>query len=445
MTTPSPEPEPTHPAWDAPSAADRGPDRVESPSPRRSPPLQLEEGLGFRLGRLVRMLRAEWAIELEGLGVTPPQAAVLRGVAGRPGTSLRALARTLGADPMKVKRCVDVLERRGLVQSAHRGTDRRPRALHLTPEGPLLAARIDALVRAQEEHLASTLGPARLSDLEGVLAALEADAGLFPANDHHSALRTKGTTMTTDPSCSAPRSTGRPPTRDDQTSTTSTHSGPPPTDAEHGHGGHGQHGQHGGAGSPGAAWDERYAGTDWPTDPDGPLVDLVSTLEPGRAIDLGCGPGRNAVWLARQGWQVTGVDASGVGLAQAKERATREGLVLELVQADLLSYVPSQASFDLVVVANLHFAPEERGLFFARAVAAVAPGGHLFVTGHHLDSLGRVGPPFPERLYTEELLRELLAPLAVEVLRHERPLGDGQLAVDAVAWASAPTASGGGR
>ena len=461
MTTPSLDPGPTRPDRDAPSGADRVPGRVGSPGPRRSPPLQLEEGLGFRLGRLVRMLRAEWAIELEELGLTPPQAAVLRGVAGRPGTSLRALARTLGADPMKVKRCVDVLERRGLVQSAHRGTDRRPRALQLAPEGPVLAARIDALVRAQEERLASALGPARLSDLEGVLAALEADASLFPAADDHFALRTKGTTMTTDPSSSAPRGTGRPPARDDQASTTSTHSGPPPTDAQHGqhgqqgghggHGGHGQHGPHGphgphgGAGSPGAAWDERYAGTDWPTDPDGPLVDLVSTLEPGRAIDLGCGPGRNAVWLARQGWRVTGVDASGVGLAQAKERATREGLVLELVHADLLSYVPSQASFDLVVVANLHFSPDERGLFFARAVAAVAPGGHLFVTGHHLDSLGRVGPPFPERLYTEELLRELLAPLAVEVRRYERPLGDGQLAVDAVAWASAPTASGGGR
>ena len=210
-------------------------------------------------------------------------------------------------------------------------------------------------------------------------------------------------------------------------------------------GGHdGEDGQGHDAGeSPGAVCDERYSGMDWPTQPDLPLTELAGALDPGRAIDLGCGPGRNAIWLARQGWRVTAVDASAVGLAQAKERAAREGLSLQLVQADLLSYVPAPASFDLVVVANLHLAPEQRAPFFARAVAAVAPGGHIFVIGHHLDSLGRVGPPFPERLYTEALLTELLAPLEVEFRRHERSLGDGgSLAVDAVAWARAPQTSG---
>ena len=225
-------------------------------------------------------------------------------------------------------------------------------------------------------------------------------------------------------------------------------------DGEHGHGhdrgdghdaGH-DHG-HGGGGSPGAAWDERFSASGWPEDPDEPLVGLVGPLEPGRAIDLGCGPGRNAIWLARQGWAVTGVDASAVGLAQATERAEREGLVLELVQADLLSYVPAKEGFDLVVVANVHLAPADRGPFLARAVAAVSPGGHLFVSGHHLDSFGRAGPPFPERLYTEELLAGLLAPLAARVRRHERPAGEaGSLPlVDVVAWAKAPGGSGGGR
>ena len=126
------------------------------------------------------MLRAEWAHELEGLGLTPPQAAVLRGVAERPGCSLRALARILGADPMKVKRCVDDLEGRGLLQSAHRGADRRPRALELTPESLALAARIDSLVRAREEHLAAVLGTDRLSGIESALGALESDLGLSP-------------------------------------------------------------------------------------------------------------------------------------------------------------------------------------------------------------------------------------------------------------------------
>jgi SAM-dependent methyltransferase len=189
----------------------------------------------------------------------------------------------------------------------------------------------------------------------------------------------------------------------------------------------------------GTVWDERFTATAWPAEPDQTLVELAGRLAPGRALDLGCGPGRNAIWLARQGWRVTGVDASRVGLAQAEERARRAGVSLELVHADLLTFVPPVGSFDLVVVANLHFSPDEREAFFERAVAAVAPAGHLYVVGHHLDSLGRAGPPVPERLYSEALLAQLLAPLDVEVRRHERNATDGgSPLVDAVAWASAP-------
>lgn len=212
------------------------------------------------------------------------------------------------------------------------------------------------------------------------------------------------------------------------------------------HGGHHSHqadDPHGGGASPGAVWDERYAEIDWPAEPDETLVELASPLAPGRALDLGCGPGRNAIWLARGGWRVTGVDASPVGLSQAAERARDAGVALELVNADVLTYAPPPASFDLVVVANLHFPPGERGEFFNRAAAAVSPGGHLYVVGHHLDSLGRAGPPFPDRLYTEDLLTSLLAPLEAEVRRHERPARDGgSPLVDTVAWATAPSSGG---
>lgn len=191
--------------------------------------------------------------------------------------------------------------------------------------------------------------------------------------------------------------------------------------------------------SPGTVWDQRYAEMDWPSEPDETLVELAGPLTPGRAIDLGCGPGRNAIWLARQGWRVTGVDASAVGLAKAEARARAAGVALELLQDDVLDLAPPPESTDLVVVANLHFPPGEREGFFARAVASLAPGGHLYVVGHHLESLGRAGPPSPERLYTEELLAELLTPLTVEVRRHERPAGDGgPVLVDAVGWATAP-------
>lgn len=137
----------------------------------------LESGLGFRLSRLVRAIRADWTRQLHDLGVTPPQAAVLRGVADSPGCSLRALARTLGAEPMRAKRCIDDLEARGLIESAHRGRDRRPRALELTADGLDLAHRISTLVQLHERRLDGALGSCR-SGLVEALVALESDLGL---------------------------------------------------------------------------------------------------------------------------------------------------------------------------------------------------------------------------------------------------------------------------
>lgn len=195
--------------------------------------------------------------------------------------------------------------------------------------------------------------------------------------------------------------------------------------------------------SPGTRWDRRYAEAPWPVDPDECLVELAGGLRPGRALDLGCGPGRNAIFLARTGWAVTGVDASAVGLAQAGQRAAAVGARLELVQADVLAYAADEGAFDLVVVANLHFPPGERERFFARAVAAVAPGGHLYLAGRHRDSplASATGATSPERRYSEALLRGLLAPLAVATRRIERPRADGgRPAVKLVAWASAPLA-----
>ncbi len=192
---------------------------------------------------------------------------------------------------------------------------------------------------------------------------------------------------------------------------------------------------------PGATWDRRYAEAPWPEDADANLVARASGLAPGRAIDLGCGPGRNAIWLAQHGWRVTGVDASAVGLEKARDRAQRAGVNLELVRADVRAFSAPPASADLVVVANLHLAPDERAALLERVVGWLAPGGHLFFTGHHQDSLGREGPPERERLYTEELVSTLLAGLSAEVSRHERPAGAGQAPlVDVVAWVSVPSA-----
>ncbi len=187
-------------------------------------------------------------------------------------------------------------------------------------------------------------------------------------------------------------------------------------------------------------WDKHYGENSWPTMPDEALVARVAALEPGAAVDLGCGPGRNAVFLARGGWAVTGVDASSVGLAQAQERARAAGVEIRTVFSDLASYLASGPVFDLVVLANIHVPSVERAPLLASVAEAVAPGGHLFVLGHHLDSLGRGGPPDPDRLYTEERLADAFPGLTVEQMeRKERHHdADEPPLVDLVVWAARP-------
>ena len=190
-------------------------------------------------------------------------------------------------------------------------------------------------------------------------------------------------------------------------------------------------------------WDERYRTHPWPTEPDRELVELVGPLEPGAAVDLGCGTGRNALWLATRGWRVTGVDSSRVGLEIAEGRARELGVSATWTLADLMAYSPSEP-VELVVMANIHPAPAERTALFARVAGAVAPGGHLYVAGHHLEALGVAGPPDAARLYTEAIVRDGFSSLTIERLeRIERAAeGGGPAVVDVVLWASRPFVAG---
>lgn len=146
-------------------------------------PLALEQSVGFRLGRVARARRRAWSEEIETLELTPPQASALRGIVERPNQSLRALARTLGTDPMSAKRCVDDLESRGLVRSSSAPGDRRPRVLNVTEPGFNLAQEIDRRVRRQERLLRELLRPRDYETLVKVLGRLEEHLNIVDPSD----------------------------------------------------------------------------------------------------------------------------------------------------------------------------------------------------------------------------------------------------------------------
>jgi len=195
-----------------------------------------------------------------------------------------------------------------------------------------------------------------------------------------------------------------------------------------------------------ADWDLRYTEKEWlwSVEPNIFLVDEVGTLPPGRALDLACGEGRNAVWLAERGWDVIGVDFSKVALERAEELAKHRGVEVEFVHADVTGYEPEEGSFDLVVLMYLHLPPEVRIGVWQRAARAVAPGGVLVLVGHDRENLtaGYGGPQSEEVLYTAEeaaaWLEELTVVSAGRVTRAVESDGEIHLALDCLVRAERP-------
>lgn len=189
------------------------------------------------------------------------------------------------------------------------------------------------------------------------------------------------------------------------------------------------------------AWDRRYADPDRPpsSDPNPALVELVSHIQPGRALDLAAGAGRNAVWLAGRGWRVTAVDFSRAGLAEARRRAEAARGDMEYVHADVYDYSAPPAAFDLVLVAYLHPEPAHRPALFAIAADAVAPGGNLLVVGlDATDPNAATGTMDPEKRFTPDRLADAFP--GIELTRCERvtrlrDTPDGpERSIDTLAW-----------
>ena len=150
-------------------------------------------------------------------------------------------------------------------------------------------------------------------------------------------------------------------------------------------------------------WDERYSGDElvWSSTPNQFLVAGVVGFRAGRAVDLACGEGRNSIWLAEQGWDVTGVDFSPVGLAKAERFAELRGVTIDWIESSVEDWTPPPDGFDLVAVLYLQLPQPARSVALAVAASAVAPGGTLVVVAHDADNLtrGYGGPPNADVLY----------------------------------------------
>lgn len=199
-------------------------------------------------------------------------------------------------------------------------------------------------------------------------------------------------------------------------------------------------------------WDGLYRSRPriWSGKPNPQLVREVGGLRPGRALDLGCGEGADAIWLAQQGWTVAAVDVSAVALERAKahEKAALDresvhagdGAIASRITwllADLERWQP-EGAFDLVTSQFLHADNQGWKRPLQTAASAVKNGGTLLVVGHHPDRLPpwRDGDAPRDRFYTgDELVRELELDgpgwqLEVQTTRERPATGpDGQEAV----------------
>ena len=173
------------------------------------------------------------------------------------------------------------------------------------------------------------------------------------------------------------------------------------------------------------------------------VLAALEGLEPGKALDLGCGSGRHAAWLAERGWRVSAVDFSSEALRQARERAAELAVEVDWIEADLASYEPPRAAFDLVLLAYIHVPADVRRAILAKAEAAVGTGGTLLLVGHDLTNIGTgaPGPTSPSVLYTPADIVPELQELDVghtEQVRRPVQLEDGSTveAVDALVVAT---------
>ncbi|MBS27425.1 MAG: SAM-dependent methyltransferase [Alphaproteobacteria bacterium] len=184
---------------------------------------------------------------------------------------------------------------------------------------------------------------------------------------------------------------------------------------------------------PGEFWDQRYDGDDYVFghEPNVWMAANADLLRPDMtALVPGDGEGRNGVWLAEHGLNVTTIDASPVGVTKAKKLADARGVEIDTVVADLRDWAAPQARYDLVVLAFLHVDPGDRTDVHRAIARTLKPGGLLLLEGFTPDHLnyGKGGPPVRDMMCTEDRLRHdfegLLEFEKIEALKTELPASE---------------------
>ncbi len=178
-------------------------------------------------------------------------------------------------------------------------------------------------------------------------------------------------------------------------------------------------------------WDERYSepGFAYGTEPNDFLRERAAQLQPGRTLSLAEGEGRNAVFLAGLGHEVTAVDASAVGLDKARQLAAERGLDIDTRVADLAAFEIEAGGWDNIVSIFCHLPPEVRRRLHRAVVAGLRPGGMLLLEAYTPAqiALGTGGPPVAELTMTLGALREELAGLNfLHAAEREREVIEGR-------------------
>jgi SAM-dependent methyltransferase len=186
-------------------------------------------------------------------------------------------------------------------------------------------------------------------------------------------------------------------------------------------------------------WDERYQGEEYVygTSPNDFLRCQAAHLPKGRILCLAEGEGRNAVFLAEQGYDVTAVDQSPVGLAKARKLAEQRNVTIETIVADLAEFAVAPGAWDGIVSIFAHVPPPARHHVHRQVVAGLRPGGVFVIEAYRPEQLqyGTGGPPVPELMMTLDGLRAELSGLdfdySAETVRdiQEGPLHHGTGAV----------------